>query len=73
MLIFFNIHFVKVISRKARNNFRTEGVTCNFNRDMSLACGATEDINQNSMQVVPEGDVPSFNHLRQARNDLYYN
>lgn len=46
-----------------------------YNGDMSLAHGVTEDINQNSMQIVPEGDdqysndVPVFNNLRQARND----
>jgi hypothetical protein len=43
---------------------------------MSLAHGATEDINQNSMQVIPEGDdqynnyVPTFNNLRQAKRNV---
>jgi hypothetical protein len=43
---------------------------------MSLAHGATDDINQSNMQDVPEGDdqysndVPTFNNLRQAENDM---
>jgi hypothetical protein len=43
---------------------------------MSLAHGATEDINQNSMQVILEGDdqysndVPAFNNLRQAKKNV---
>jgi hypothetical protein len=43
---------------------------------MSLAHGATDDINQSNMQDVPEGDdqysndVPTFNNLRQAGNDM---
>jgi hypothetical protein len=46
------------------------------NGGMSLAPGATEDINQNNMQDVPEGDdeygndVSAFNNLRQAGNDM---
>ena len=55
-------------------------VTHNFirlhNGDMSLAHDVAEDINQNNMQVVPEGDdqynndVPAFNNLWQAGNDM---
>jgi hypothetical protein len=55
-------------------------VTHNFirlhNGDMSLAHDATEDINQNNMQDVSEGndqysnDVSAFNNLRQAGNDM---
>ena len=47
-----------------------------YNGDMSLAHDANEDINQSSMQDVPEGDdeysndVPAFNNLRQAGNDM---
>ena len=47
-----------------------------YNGDMSLAHGVNEDINQSNMQDVPEGDdqynndVPAFNNLRQAGNDM---
>ena len=43
---------------------------------MSLAHGASEDINQSNMQDVPEGDdqynndASAFNNLHQAGNDM---
>ena len=46
------------------------------NGDASLVHGATTDINQSNMTDVPEGDdqyssdVPAFNNLRQAGNEL---
>jgi hypothetical protein len=54
----------------------THNVIRLHNGGVSLALGATEDINQNNMLDAPEGDdeygndVSAFNNLHKARNDM---